>query len=395
MLSFFYAFFSQLVWYLIIVTNIAEFNRLDLELKREFYTSFKEAMEELERCFSRLDSKYDQETINEMFRAVHSVKGNSHMVFLDSVAEVCHKLEDIADQIRQGDYLYTPAQGEFMTFVFARLEQLIAEAISLGSIPDIHVEILLKGVSHVYDASLSTRDSVIQTTLESFSGILTNSEDESEQVLKRLAQQGSGAVQASVPELNQSFDGLAFMASVAQRVSSQSIQQPGDQEKLLSLCLWLNDRLGSVVDEDQLRAAFYFQVLGARFVSSPVFDIALRSASWEKKKALEQLELSAGFLKLSNQWDEAAKIVLQSYERYDGLGPLGLKGDEINQGSMIIALIRYYQQCYFKLKKDHKIKIAVSKSLSRINSEKNYRFSPEIVLLFNQMVHSDVLGVSL
>ncbi len=374
--------------------TIDTFKSLDLELQREFYSCFKEAMEELERCFSVLDQQYDQEVINEMFRAVHSIKGNSQMVFLDGIADVCHRLEDLVDQIRKGTCLYTPPQGEFMTFVFARLEQLIAEVMSTGSTSDIHVEVLLKAVTHVCDAPMSMRDRVIQTTLESLSGILTGSSGSSTQVLERLAQQVTPVEVESIPAPKDRFDALGFMALVAKQVRGQSIQQPGDQDKLLGLCFKLNELMAKPVADDQLRAAFYFQALGARFVSSPVFDIPLRCEPWEKAKALEQLTFASGFLRLSDQWCEAADIVEQSHERYDGLGPLGLTAEQINKGSMIIALIRYYQQCFHKAKKDQKTKIAVSKALGRINSEKGYRFSPEVVTLFNQMVHGDLLGGS-
>jgi chemotaxis protein histidine kinase CheA len=362
----------------------SSFQSLSDELKTEFYTSFKEAMDELDNCFTTLNCRYDTETINEMFRAVHSVKGNCHMVFLDPIADVCHKLEDIVHQIRKGDYLYTPAQGEFMTFVFARLEQLIAAVISGGSLSVKGTQVLLEGVAQVYEAPMNSRDSVIQKTLDSFSGILSSSDDLSDKVLERLEKQA----------LRGSFDELEFMREISLLTQAKSIQLQGNRDKLLELCLTVNQHMALPVDEGQLSAAFHFQILGARFISSPVFDVTPNSQRWEREKAQQQLELSAGFLRLGDRWLEAAEMIQQSFERYDGQGLMGLGKAQINSGAMILSLIRFYRQSFYKLSKDNRTKIAVSKSLSRINSEKGYRFSPQVVEVFNQLVRNDLLAVS-
>ena len=365
--------------------NISAFQGLSDELKTEFYSSFKEATDELDNCFSTLNCRFDAEVINEMFRAVHSVKGNCHMVFLDPIADVCHKLEDLVHQIRKGEYIYTPAQGEFMTFVFARLEQLIAGAISGDGLPGKSVDVLLAGVAQVYEASLSQRDQVIQKTLDSFSGILSSAADVSDKVMDRLTEQAQLG----------DFDELEFMERIAHLMQAKSIQNQGDRTKLLGVCLKLNEQLGFPVDASQLAAAFHFQALGNRFISSPVFDISPDSAHWERSKATEQLELSAGFLKLGNEWLGAAEIIAHSFERYDGKGLIGLKGEEINKGSMILALIRFYQQSFYRIKKESKVKKAVVKSLSRINSEKQFRFSPEVVDQFNSIARQDLNSVTL
>lgn len=365
--------------------NIAAFQSLSDELKTEFYSSFKEATEELDNCFDTLNCRYDAEVINEMFRAVHSVKGNCHMVFLDAIADVCHKLEDIVHQIRKGDYFYTPAQGEFMTFVFTRLEQLIASVISGKGISENDTAVLLSGVAQVYAADPSQRDGVIQKTLDSFSGILSSGADLSDKVLDRLDKQ----------EQLKDFDELDFMANIAQLMQAKSIQNKGCRSQLLDLSLKLNQHLGMPVVPEQLTAAFHFQVLGNRFVSSPVFDITPTSAKWERDKAMEQLSLSAGFLKLGSDWLSAADIIMQSFERHDGKGLVGLKGEEINPGAMIISLARFYQQLFYKFKKESRDKIAVAKSLRRINSESEYRFSPAVVDAFNHLVRNDLQSVIL
>lgn len=359
--------------------NDQGFQQLSDELKTEFYSSFKEAMEELDHCFSSLNCNYNSEIVDQMFRAVHSVKGNCHMVFLDSIADVCHRLEDLVDQFRKGQLPYTPVQGEFIAFVFTRLEQLVADRIRGRSVSPSDIELLDKGVLQVYKSKQSSRDNVAQSTLESFSGILTATESINESVLHKLEAQ----------EQLKDFDDLAFMAQVAKILQAKSIQHQGDLSRLISIGLSLSQTLESPEGDEQLKAAFHFQNLGSKFVPSPVFDIGLESAEWEKAKAREQVELSAGFLKLGGKWLAASKLIECSFERYDGRGPFGLKRGDIPAGSMILSMLKFYQQNYLRLRKDHKPKIAVAKTISRINSESGYRFDPKIVELLTQLGHSD------
>ncbi|WP_415903511.1 Hpt domain-containing protein [Neptuniibacter sp. QD29_5] len=359
--------------------NDQGFQHLSDELKTEFYSSVKEAMEELDHCFSSLNCNYDPEIVNQMFRAVHSVKGNCHMVFLDSIADVCHRLEDLVDEFRKGKLSYTPVQGEFIAFVFTRLEQLVADRVNGIAINSSDIELLEKGVLQVLKSDQSSRDDAAQATLESFSGILTATQSINDSVLDKL----------EVQEQLKDFDDLGFMEKIAKILQSKSIQQQGDLSKLISIGSSLNKKLEYPESDDQLMAAFSFQNLGSKFVPSPVFDIGLESAEWEKAKAKEQLELSAGFLKLGGKWLGASKLIEYSFERFDGRGPYGKKGKDIPAGSMILSMLKFYQQNYLRLRKDHKPKIAVAKTISRINSESGYRFDPKFVELLTQLGHSD------
>jgi len=360
-------------------TTDSGFQTLSEELKTEFYTSFKEAMDELDHCFNSLNCNYDAETVNQMFRSVHSVKGNCHMVFLDHIADVCHRLEDLVAQFRKNELPYTPVQGEFIAFVFTRLEQLVADHVSNRSVNKVDTELLEKGVLQVLESEQSKRDQTAQATLESFSGILTTTQSINDSVLDKLNAQ---------EQLN-GFEDLEFMAQIAQILQAKSIQSRGNLDKLLALGCHLNRQLDKPEDEQQLIAAFHFQNLGSKFVPSPVFDITKDSAQWEKDKAKEQQEIASGFLKLGGKWLVAASIIENSFERFDALGPLGKSADAIPPGSMILSMLRFYQRYYLKLRSDCRPKIAVAKSLSRINSESGYRFDPKLVELFTEHAHAE------
>lgn len=364
--------------------NYDAFSTLSDELKTEFYSSFKEALEELDNCFDTLNCGYQEESVHEMFRAVHSVKGNCHMVFLDGTADVCHHLEELVSEIRAGTYRYIPICGEFITFVFLRLEQLIADAIAGEAKASNNLEVLGKGIRYILDTEHSKREEAFEKTLESFAGILSSSVDVSDKVLSKLETQ----------EKLDHFSDIEFMSRIAEIMQAKSVQHQGDRARLLGYCLRINSQLQKPVNPDQLTAAFYMQHFGSRLVTSPIFDITAESPQWERDRVAEQLELAGGFLKMGEKWVDAALMIEQCFERYDGKGVPGLhQAETINSGGMILALVRFFQQGLSRRKRrEESEKRVIARTLRRINSEKGYRFNPEIVDIFNRIVHKEFGG---
>lgn len=352
------------------------FHSLSPELKTEFYTSFKEAMDELENCFSILDTEFNNDVVHEMFRAVHSIKGNCHLVFLDEIADVCHKLEDIVSQIRNREYSYSPVCGEFFTVVFQRLEQLVRKLIKGGDLTDLEVQVLDASVAKVFEAKIEARDLVMHQMLDSLSGILSSSVDISAKILKKI--------QAQRPP--DEFDEMAFMHQISSVMRNKSLRHSCDMDKLLFLAEALCRAGVHKVQFDQLRAAIYMSLLGSKFVTFPLFDILPESEAWERQRLTEQIEITSGFLKFGGNWFDAAAMIEHSFARYDGKGlPENVAGEMIHPGGMILSLLRFYQQEYRKALVENKKKLAAGKALRIMNSEKGYRFDPDYVDQFSRI----------
>lgn len=352
------------------------FHSLKPDLKTEFYTSFKEALDELEKCFSILDVEFNNEVVHEMFRAVHSIKGNCHLVFLDEIADVCHKLEDIVSQIRSHEYVYTAVCGEFFTVVFQRLEQLVRKLIKGSDLEPLELQVLDISVAKVFKANVEVRDQVMHQMLDSLSGILSSSVDISEKILQKIAAQRS-------PE---EFDEMAFMQRISSVMRNKSLRHSCDMDKLLLIAEELSKTSAIKVSWEQLRAAIYMGLLGSKFVTSPLFDIVPESEGWERQRLIEQIELTSGFLKFGGNWFEAASMVEHSFARYDGKGvPDNVSGEQIHPGGMILSLLRFYLQEYRKALVENKKNIASGKALRLINSEKGYRFDPDFVDEFSRI----------
>jgi two-component system chemotaxis sensor kinase CheA len=79
---------------------------MDIELDSLVSDFVSEAMELLQKAETRimeLEESYDAEKIHSLFRAFHTIKGNSGMVGFSVIQELSHKAEEILDSVRSGE----------------------------------------------------------------------------------------------------------------------------------------------------------------------------------------------------------------------------------------------------------------------------------------------------
>lgn len=75
----------------------------DEELLKEFIIESNEHLSELEENLNRLvDDPENPEYLNQLFRAVHSIKGSADYIGLEKTGEFLHKMESILERLRQG-----------------------------------------------------------------------------------------------------------------------------------------------------------------------------------------------------------------------------------------------------------------------------------------------------
>lgn len=69
-----------------------------------FYEEFLDKIDALDEAIKEMHKDYDNiETLNEIFRAIHTVKGTSDLLGMFDVVAVIHKAEDLLDEIRNGN----------------------------------------------------------------------------------------------------------------------------------------------------------------------------------------------------------------------------------------------------------------------------------------------------
>ncbi len=102
----------------------------DLDLIQAFMEESAELMESFEQGLLELESTpEDAEVLNRIFRAAHTIKGNSGMLGFTDVAQFTHTLEDVLDQMRKGRLRVTQ---EGMTLLLQSLDMLKAKLSALA-----------------------------------------------------------------------------------------------------------------------------------------------------------------------------------------------------------------------------------------------------------------------
>ena len=96
---------------------------MDEELYQAFITESEESITQLNNSLLTLESNpEDQEAIDDIFRRAHTLKGNFGAMGFDTAATVAHAVEDLLDEVRQGDLQVTP---ERMDLVFEGVDLIV------------------------------------------------------------------------------------------------------------------------------------------------------------------------------------------------------------------------------------------------------------------------------
>ena len=73
----------------------------DHDLFKEFVTETSEALDSLDPLFIKLEDYPDREILDQIFRVMHTAKGNVSVFGFDHIKEFAHTLENLLDRIRQ------------------------------------------------------------------------------------------------------------------------------------------------------------------------------------------------------------------------------------------------------------------------------------------------------
>ncbi|MCB1196498.1 Hpt domain-containing protein, partial [bacterium] len=83
---------------------------LDPSILNEFILESKEHLESVENSLIALEREADDiNSVNILFRALHSIKGGASFLGLKKVTKITHELEDLLDSIRRGKTVLTPS----------------------------------------------------------------------------------------------------------------------------------------------------------------------------------------------------------------------------------------------------------------------------------------------
>ena len=114
------------------------------ELLQIFSAESEENLREMEVAFVQLESTpQDEETLQAIFRAAHTIKGNAAGLGFPALAKFAHGVEDVLDGLRTGAAVLTTPLATILLQTVDALRQLVAGAVKGTDelLPD-HIELL-------------------------------------------------------------------------------------------------------------------------------------------------------------------------------------------------------------------------------------------------------------
>ncbi|MEW6248565.1 MAG: chemotaxis protein CheA [Nitrospirota bacterium] len=126
------------------------------EILKEFLAESEEMIEVLDQRFVALESDpANTELLNEIFRAMHSMKGSASFLGFTHLVDVTHRAENILNKLRQGEMAVMPDVVNVILEAIDTIKLLMADIRESGT--DTHVS--TQAVAQKLDAILSGRTS--------------------------------------------------------------------------------------------------------------------------------------------------------------------------------------------------------------------------------------------
>jgi len=107
------------------------------EIQRMFFLESEEGLQALEHCFALCRSgAHEDETINTIFRSVHSIKGGAGAFGHEHLQSFAHHYESVLDDLRSGKLAMSPALLDVLLAAFDVLSDHVAAAQGERPTPD-------------------------------------------------------------------------------------------------------------------------------------------------------------------------------------------------------------------------------------------------------------------
>jgi chemotaxis protein histidine kinase CheA len=367
------------------MSNEDEKLELDEELVKDFLEEFHDCNEELEQTLLALDQDpSSKDLINQLFRTIHTVKSNLRMVALDHLSEIIHALEDILDDVRKDRLQYVEGISDIILVVFFQVHELSVLSLKDND-EDENIDFIYDAVHHLCMVEPDQLQQEVHLTLQRI-------DPDGDYHCKDAATDENpvaddAAFAENSPDTAFKIDeDMDFFIELSQQLEDSLPHWQGRNTRMLDLCLEMNQLTNEVVSAKQLAAAVYTHDLGMTFIPNEIITKPAKLDADEEAILQNHCRLCFEWLKRIKGWVQAAHIVYQHHERFDGSGyPQGLKDNDICDGAKIIAIANTFE-AMTSSRAYRKHKRPVMRAVLEINSNSDILFDEKWVDVFNQVI---------
>lgn len=369
---------------------------MDEEVAEDFRESFSDHYDTISHCVMELEKEpNNRDFLDEIFRSLHTIKGNANMCQFEELTQLTHALENVVTSLREEKISFTKIVGEIILLtldkakevsedmfndieidydVLAKIE-IILNTIENAAQDKIHAhakELVSLISAHVIDADILVEESNSSPQL----GIPNESAPTKTSTKPRIKPE-------TPVELSES---LTYFSHLASLLESKLPYWKGRIQRTLPLAQAINEALGSPVDVYQLEAAVYMHDVSFAFLSETLVLADSKYNYDEIQQIRSHPRLAAGYTRLIPGLEVATEIIYQHHERWDGKGyPKGLQAEEICIGAQILAIVDAYESMTHP-RPDRQYKRSILRAVTEINNCSGTQFSPDITSVFNEIV---------
>jgi len=362
---------------------------IDDEIINDFRENLSDQYEIAAQAVQELESDAsNSDAVHRVFRALHTVKGNSNLCQLDILTRFSHAVEEIAVAMRQGEVSYKPILGELILLSMDKIKEVSEDLFNNREVDTdlLHqVETLLADIAKQPKTSLTKNAAKI---ISLFSNQTLQTQGMEAYAFENLVTSPTtGQYTPKQSGLSGNLaSGLAYFKQLSLLLESKIPYWEGRIQRTMPLAIGLNELMGSPEDPVQLTAALYMHDIGFAFLDERFWNSQIKFTASDFKQMQAHPELAANLMAQMPEWNEAREIVIQHHERWDGTGyPNKLKGDSIRPGAQLLSVIDAFESMTHS-RPDRTYKRSILRAMTEINNCSGTQFSPHITALFNTVV---------
>ncbi|VAW89789.1 hypothetical protein MNBD_GAMMA18-2481 [hydrothermal vent metagenome] len=352
---------------------------VDGDLLNDFLEEFVEKQRDIEGDLMRLEADpTDGELLANIFRAVHTIKGNACFCKMEPVSQFAHSLEELLQAVRSGAISFTPQLSEVVLLSMDRINTIVQcfVASEPQEVEQNHkIEQSLLAISSVQSGE---RYAAIQYSL----CLLSDSFDDLGSDFDLSAESSEADAAASC-----GLEGdLDYFYLLMKQSEQRSIFWQGRGERVLSLAMEMNAIAGTPIEPYKLTAAIYLHDFAMGLLPEFIISKNERLSDDELLLLHNHPLIAAQLMGRLPGWDGVREMIFQHHERLDGKGyPQQLTGDDICDGAQLIGVVDAYISLT-RPRADRLHKRSVMRAILELNNNKETQFSARWVTVLNTVI---------
>ena len=328
---------------------------------------------ELEQCPD------DREKLHDLFRQVHTLKGNLGYIGLNALMPLPQAMEDVLACLREARLIFDSLLGDILLVTLDHLKELIAQGLdgSPARLDQLQLDTLSQALRALATAPAARQAEVRRALLQQL--------DPNNQLPAPTTPSDSLAAELLEQHGIAPNEDLLFFIELMQVSERRSHYWQGRGLRQLALALTIN-QLGNTAEHPaQLAAAVCLHDLGMAFLPLDTLHKKANLSHEERQQMQSHPRLAHDLLKRLPGWEAAADIILHHQEHADGSGyPGALQERDIRPGALILNIVDTFDARTHERAHQTLSKRPLLRAILEINGLAGRQFSPHWVDVFNR-----------